>query len=259
MTEEAGDREPAARPIRVLSRSLGALYGEAMQSRDDEPRDPRGPDELVWSDRPSRGDGGGDLVDIGGRTRAWPWQGARGTTTGLALAALVAGLLIGFAGGHHLASNAKRHPDRVRTSIPASLRRPGATAAIFNTGNQCAVQQGKTLQLGIEVENRSGRTIIVDRLDSVVRSDALRQIGAQLATCGSVRIPGGAPLRTIANDTTAWFTLTFAVKVRCPARYSVLFIMGYASSGMLTSTSSMYFDGFPDLSNVPYSGCRKPV
>jgi hypothetical protein len=228
-----------------------------MRSPDD---DERQADELVWGDRPSggRGDDSADLVELGGHPRLWPWRGGRGSTVGAALAALVAGLVIGFAGGHHLAGHAKAKAKPGLAKFRIISRRTNATAAIFYTGNQCAVQQGKTLELGIEVENRSGRTIIVNRLDSVVRSDGLRQVGADLTTCGSVRIPGGAPLRTIANDTTAWITLTFAVKVKCPARYSVLFIMGYENSGAPTPYS-MYFDGFPDLTNVPYSGCRQPT
>jgi hypothetical protein len=192
------------------------------------------------------------VIETGGHLTLWPWRGARGTTIGIALAALVAGLLLGYAAGH-LNAGAKGRPARAtatKTAAPVSL--PGIADISF-TGNRCAIQHGRTLQLGIEIDNRSGSTINVDQIRSKVPLSGLSQIGSELGTCGSLQVLGGLPLTTVVDGATAWLTLTFVVKVRCPAPYPVLFVMSYDISGKKTS---VYFDGFPDLSLVPYTGCR---
>jgi len=215
-------------------------------------RDERHPaDEATWTGRPAGGAGRGDLIELGGLPAAWPWRGLRATTIGVAAVALVAGLLLGFAAGH-LTASPKRGPARPVSSTSAAAP-PSEVSAIFYTGNRCAVQHGRTLQLGIEIDNRSGHTITVDRIKSALPLGGLRQIGSELATCGSLQVPGGVPLTTIADGASAWLTMTFAVQVRCPAPAPVLFVISYAIAGKV---SSMYFDGFPDLGTVPYTGCR---
>jgi hypothetical protein len=193
-------------------------------------------------------DGDGDLIEIGGRPALWPGRGARAVAVGLALAALGAGFLLGFAAGQH-ASPGKTRP-RAVTRVPL----PGEPQ-IFYTGNQCAVQRGRTLQLGIEIDNRSGQPIDVSRIRSVLPRGGLRQLSGEVATCGSLVVPGGLPLTTIVDGASAWLTMTFAVKVRCPASYPVLFVINYTIAGKVASE---YFDGFPDLSLVSYSGCGNP-
>jgi hypothetical protein len=47
-----------------------------------------------------------DVVEMGGRRPRWPWGSTRGPAFSIAVAALVAGLLLGFIGGH-LQSRAK--------------------------------------------------------------------------------------------------------------------------------------------------------
>jgi hypothetical protein len=195
--------------------------------------------------------GSDDVIDLGGHLRLWPWRSARGTAAGMALAALVVGLLLGFGAGRVTAGQKAR---------PTSTPRPSATAApligtggIVFTGNRCAVQRGRALQLGIEVANQSGSAVSVLRIDSVLPGHGLRQIGSAVATCGSVPVPGGVPVTSIVPGATAWLTGTFAVEVKCPAPLPVLFVVEYASSA---TRSSQYYQGFPDLASVPYTGCR---
>ncbi|HXP18757.1 MAG TPA: hypothetical protein VN840_03825 [Streptosporangiaceae bacterium] len=221
-----------------------------MRPPDGGERRPAG--DSVWAGTPRGIAGHGDVVETGSPLTLWPWRGARGTATGIALAALVAGLLLGYTAGHLTASTgggpAKAAATRTATAVPL----PGIADVSF-TGNRCAIQHGSTLQLGIEIDNQSGSTINVDQITSKVPLGGLRQIDSELGTCGSLQVPGGLPLTTIVDGATAWLTLTFAVKVRCPAPYPVLFVMSYDISGKKTS---VYFDGFPDLGLVPYTGCR---
>ena len=49
-----------------------------------------------------------------------------------------------------------------------------------------------------------------------------------------------------------WLTVTFRVQVRCPAPYPVQFSVGYLMQGHAVTAS---LPGFPDLGQVPYSGC----
>lgn len=193
--------------------------------------------------------GGDDLIELGGHLTLWPWRGRRGTAVGLALAVLVAGLLLGFWAGRLTAPHQARP---VRTPKPTATFGPLASGIVF-TGNRCAVQHGRTLQLGIEVANQSGSAVSVQWIKSVLPGHGLRQIGSEVGTCGSVPVPGGAPVTSIVPGATAWLTATFAVEIKCPAPLPVLFVVDYASSA---KSSAQYYQGFPDLAPVAYSGCR---
>jgi len=61
-----------------------------------------------------------DVVEMGGRRPRWPWGSTRGPAFSVAVAALVAGLLLGFIGGH-LQSRAKGRPTRAATASTTVL------------------------------------------------------------------------------------------------------------------------------------------
>ena len=237
------DPRAAGRPDRSWD-----AYREIVRSPDG--HEQHQADESAWARKPASGSGG-DLIEIGGNLTLWPWRGGRGTTVGFALVALVAGLLLGFAAGH-LTGRTSRTPPKTAAKSITVVPLEG-TGQIFFTGNRCAVQHGRMLQLGIEIDNRSGNTVTVDQIRSVLPLGGLRQVSSELATCGSLSLPGEAPLTTIANDASAWLTVNFAVTAKCPAPNPVLFVISYAALG---KPASMYFNGFPDLSLVPYTGCR---
>jgi hypothetical protein len=50
----------------------------------------------------------------------------------------------------------------------------------------------------------------------------------------------------------AWMSVTFAVREECPGPLPVQFSVGYLVQGKPATAS---LPGFPDLSQVPYSGC----
>jgi len=106
--------------------------------------------------RSQSGDGESDLIEIGGHPRLWPWLGARGTTAGIALAALAVGLLLGFAAGRHTGGAKARPAPRTTEKTAVAVPLIGDAGIIF-TGNRCAVQHGRTLQLGIEIDNRAAK------------------------------------------------------------------------------------------------------
>lgn len=186
---------------------------------------------------------GADVIEAGGRPVPWPRLGPRGTTAGVAVAALIAGLLLGFLGGHLTAGTASRQ---------AAAAAPLGPAAITFTGSRCAVQHGRTLQLGIEIINQSGSAVAVGRVRPVLPLGGLRPVASQWGPCGS--LPGPVPEQpaSLPAGATAWVAITFDVLVRCPAALPVQFNVSYRQSG---KTAAAQLDSFPDLGPVPYSGC----
>ena len=62
--------------------------------------------------------------------------------------------------------------------------------------------------------------------------------------------PGAVPLGP--GDST-WLSVTVQVLVACPAPIPVEFAVGYIYAG---GASTVNLPGFPDLGDVPYTGCR---
>ena len=207
------------------------------------------------------------MIEVGGLPGRWSWPGPA-PRAWAAVAALAVALAAGFAAGHLTAGSpaprARPTAGTVASTPATAVRAPatppapafasGAFPQIFFTGNRCSVQHGHALQLGIEIVNRSGRTITVNQIKSELPLGGLRQVSSAMATCGALPVPGGVPLTTIPDGTDAWLSMTFDVLIRCPAALPVLFAIDYATAGRL---ASVYFDGFPDLGSVPYSGCRR--
>jgi len=128
-----------------------------------------------------------DVIEMGGHPPRWPWESARGPTISIALVALVAGLLLGFIGGHLQASTGSR-ATRAATALTTVL--PAGDTAISATGSRCAVQLGRTLQLGIEIMNQSDRTVALRQIKPVLPLGGLHAIASQWGTCGSLPEPG---------------------------------------------------------------------
>jgi hypothetical protein len=185
-----------------------------------------------------------DVIEMGGPLLRWPWGSARKPVINIALAALAAGLLVGFIAGHFQARTAGK-PGRAATAPPMD------STAISATGNQCAVQLGQTLQLGIEIMNQSDRTTALRQIKPVLPLGGLRAIASQWGTCGS--LPGSGPQTTsLAPGATGWLTITFDVMVGCPQPIPVGFKVSYAQAGRLATTE---LDSFPDLGQVRFNKC----
>src|SRR5215469_11401724 len=103
-----------------------------------------------------------DVIQMGGHPLRWPWGTARGPAISIVLAALAAGLLLGFVGGH-LQAGANGRPTRAAPSATTVF--PVGDTAITMTGNRCAVQLGHALQLGVEVVNQSDRAVALRQIE----------------------------------------------------------------------------------------------
>jgi hypothetical protein len=166
------------------------------------------------------------------------------------VAALVVGLLLGYAGGHRQAT-AKPRPSPAPSRTMAAPALTGATALTV-TGNRCAVQLGHTLQLGIEIVNQSDQAVALQRVAPVVPLSGLQATQARWGPCGSLPQPVPEPSLSLPPGGTRWLSVTFRVLVRCPEPFPVLFKVKFAQSG---HTMTAEFDSFPDLGQVKYNNC----
>jgi hypothetical protein len=193
--------------------------------------------------------GAADVIEMGGRSPRWPWRRARGPAIDIALAALVAGLLLGFIGGR-LQASTRGTPARDAPAFTTML--PVGDTAISATGSRCAVQLGHTLQLGIEIMNRSDRAVLLREIKPVLPLGGLQEIASQWRTCGSLPTPGLGQATSLAPRATVWLTVTFHVMVTCPQALPVLFKVGFVQASRLVTAD---LDSFPDLGQVRYNNC----
>ena len=157
---------------------------------------------------------------------------------------------------------------------------------IAQASGACSVQHGHDLQLGIEVINLSGTTLTLGQVKPILPLGGLRAVSQQWAPCDAIspsfliaggdgtvtiiRSPGQSPAprmppgATRIGDVlqgddvvppggTAWFTVTFQVLVACPSPLPVQFTLSYQGA---TAPGTASLQGFPDLGQVSYSGCR---
>jgi hypothetical protein len=202
----------------------------------------------------------GDLVELGGRTIRLPgwlssrlpgWRPSRGAGV-LAVVALLAGLAAGYTAG-----------DRSRggTALPAPSASPAPAPATFpfavvpaltqDTG-ACSVQLGHDLVLGVQLTNQSTQPLMLTSTKAVLPMGGLSQVTWQWATCGAVDAPPGQASDILMPGESAWMAVTFRVKEACPGPFPVEFSVGYLVQGKPATAS---LPGFPDLGQVPYSGC----
>ena len=190
-----------------------------------------------------------DLIELGGhRPRWWPIGNARGPAVSLAIAALVAGLLLGFIAGH-LQAGTRGRPPRAATASATML--PG-NFVVSATGSRCAVGRGHTLQLGIEIMNQSDRMVVLRQIKPVLPLGGLREIGSRWGTCGAMPEPGLGQHASLAPGATGWLTVTFDVLIGCPQALPVFFKVSFVQAGKLATAD---LASFPDLGQVRYDNC----
>jgi hypothetical protein len=205
------------------------------------------------------GDGSGagdDVLELGGQRRRVPrwWP----TLAALVLGAvgLMAGLAVGYAvGGRHAGEHAPR-PLPSRAAAPAAPFSAGGFP-LSQSGPQCSVQTGRELQVGLQITNLSQAAVRLRRVEVVLPLGGLKVISQAWGPCGELpatgKAPGGILPPTLGRGASSWFTVTFQVLVRCPQALPVQFTLGYDQQGR---PAAIRLPGFPDLGQVPYSGCR---
>ena len=192
-----------------------------------------------------------DVIGMGERPPQWPGKGTRPAAAAVAAAFLLAGLSVGYLGGH-LQARTESRPTAPASATPAAAPQAAATA-LTGTGNLCAVQRGKTLQLGIEIANQSGSVVTLRRFVPVVPLGLMRLVASAWGTCGALPGPAGAEATPSLNaGATGWLTVTFEVLIRCPRPLPVQFKVSCVQSGRVATTE---LPGFSDLGQVQYTGC----
>jgi hypothetical protein len=147
----------------------------------------------------------------------------------------------------------------VRQQPPTQTTSPNPVNPVANveaTGAQCSMQDGQTLQVGIEVANQGAATATILSLQASAPIGGLnlREVGfgscgqLQAAPIGSTAVDG-QPLRLIPPGGSDWMYAMYDVPEACPAPYPVRFLIDVGATGLLD------VGGFNDLGNVPYSGC----
>lgn len=211
------------------------------------------------------GDGSGagdDVLELGGRRRLVPRWWPPSAALALGVVALVAGLAVGYgAGARHAGDNASRS----RTAAPLSRSRATAPAAPFSAGGfplsqsgpQCSVQSGRKLQVGLQITNLSLAAIRLRQVEVVLPLGGLKVTSQAWGPCGELpatdEAAGDIVPPTLRRGASSWFTVTFQVLVRCPQPLPVQFTLDYDQQGRPTA---IRLPGFPDLGQIPYSGCR---
>ena len=220
------------------------------------------------------GDGSGagdDVLELGGRRRLVPrwWPPSAALVFGVV--ALMAGLAVGYAAGarhagnNAAASRAAAPPLRSRAAAPPLRSRAAAPAAPFSAGGfslsqsgpQCSAQSGRELQVGLQITNLSLAAIRLRRVEVVLPLGGLRVSSQAWGPCGELpatgEAAGGILPPALRRGASSWFTVTFQVLVRCPQPLPVQFTVNYDQQGR---PAAIRLPGFPDLGQVPYSGCR---
>jgi hypothetical protein len=207
------------------------------------------------------GDPAADVVEQGGRQfPSLNWRPSRGAAILLAVG-LVTGLTAGYAAGYRQAPRNTSPPTASpgsASSVPTpslatgiALPYAGGPALTQATGT-CSSQAGRELQLGVQVTNGSAAQIELGLVHAVLPLGGLRAISQQWAPCGALGV-GQVPAALGPGNST-WFSLTFQVLVKCPGPLPVQFTVDYTTAG---EPAAINLPGFPDLSQVPYTGCAE--
>ena len=197
------------------------------------------------------GDQDGDVLELGGsRRRLLPWRPAgRWLAALLAVAALIVGLVAGYLGGdqHGRAAAAAAGP---AASATASAAVGGYT--LGQSGNQCSLQLGSSLQLGVQVTNGSSVPLTVGDIRTILPMGGLTVTAQRWGPCGELATSSDQADRYLPPGASTWFTVTVTVGARCPGPLPVQFMVGYDQNGKL---EAVQLGGFADLGQVPYRSC----
>jgi hypothetical protein len=225
----------------------GGTYGQEMEPPEHRQRPAQGAVTGAGGAPSAANDA--DVIEMGSQLPRWSWGSARRPTISVALAALAAGLLLGFVGGHLQASTSR--PNRPARALSTAL--PVGDTSISATGNRCSVQISHTLQLGIEIMNRSDHTVALHQVKPVLPMGGLHATASHWGTCGLLPEPGPEQAMSLGPGATGWLTVTFDVMVNCPRPLPVWFKISYMQASRL-ETAEIY--SFPDLGLVRYNTCN---
>jgi hypothetical protein len=215
---------------------------------------------------------------------AFGWRPSRHAAV-LVIAGLIVGLAAGYALGYRHPGQAARPPAVTAAgAVPPAAAGPAVYSSglsgtglsgLAQNGGECSVQRGRDLQVGVEVINLSGTPVILGQVRPILPLGGLRLVSQQWEPCGAIvsagQAAGGGAIVFIGASTgeveagngadasvlppygAAWLSVTFRVLVACPGPLPVQFSVSYQENGR---TNTAQLPGFPDLGQVPYSGCK---
>jgi hypothetical protein len=190
----------------------------------------------------------------------------------MAAVTLAAGLAVGYAVGHGQGQGTVAAPGK--PAAPAGHARGGAgsgtidaVAPSASTGffgpaltqipGTCSVQAGRNLELGIQVTNQFGQTVLLASVKAVpLMPGMLKVLSWRWDPCGFDN--DGIVPETVAlgPGETTWVTAVVQPLIACPAPAPLQFQVTYSVNSQQSTVS---LPGFPDLSAVRYSGCPGPA
>lgn len=202
-------------------------------------------------------DDGSDIIP--GRTPRppvrWPVRPSW-LVIGLALA-LLAGIGIGYLigrsdrGKHVAAPSTASPPGWVVTTAPLGSALDGLALRAGETCFGRDPTSGKSLMVGVNLADQSGRPVVLTGLHGVFPLGGLRQVGSQVGQCDNNATEQVSGHR-IEPSATVWLSLMLDVQVRCPGSLPVQFRLEYTIDGR---PATQTVNPFPDLSGAPYPGC----
>ena len=199
--------------------------------------------------------------------------GYRRTVLGVLIvtAAVVLGFLAGKASGSgapaaKMASQVTatqtfvRHVTATQTVIrqvtaPPPTPTPGPFNQLIGTGARCSLQNGHQLQLGDEVSNglevRSPWSVCEFPTAPVMNSDRSAAYEAPVARYPALTMT--SPVTASLSGASVWLTVTVDVLTGCPTPLHLTILLDYSQNG---HTATARLADFPDLGDVPYTGCH---
>ena len=120
------------------------------------------------------------------------------------------------------------------------------------SGNQCSLQLGSGLQLGVQVRNGSSAPLTVGDIRTILPMGSLTVTGQRWGPCGELATSSDEADRYLPPGASTWFTVTVTVRARCPGPLPVQFMVGYDQNGKL---EAVQLPGFADLGQAPYGNC----
>ena len=198
------------------------------------------------------------------------WRPSRGASA-FAVTALALGLVAGYTAGDWHGRRATAFPEPVppaSSSAPAapagsssspSAAAPAAslpfavTPALIQGTGACSVQSGRHLALGVQFSNRSAEPVTLRSARAVLPLGGLTAGAWHWTPCGALpQTLAGQGDEILVPGASTWLTMTFSVNGGCPGALPVQFTVGYLAQGRSLTAS---LPGFPDLTQVPYTGC----
>lgn len=201
------------------------------------------------------------LEQDGGRRHLPDWRPSRGARL-LAVVALVVGLAAGYAAGDWHTRDSAAQPAPAATASPNAFTAPGAGSTLMfrfpgsptltQDPGVCSVQVGKNLEIGVELTASSAQPLTLTTAKAQDAMGALKQLTWHWGTCGALANGLGQGANILMPAESTWLTVTFKVKVACPAPQQVKFSVGYLVQG---HAATARLPGIVDLAEVPYAGC----